>query len=70
MPEGVQAENGLRLERLLAKVGLAESNGDGVRKIKAGAVHINGERITDVVYTGALDDLLIQVGKNWRRVKG
>jgi tyrosyl-tRNA synthetase len=70
MPEGVVAENGLRVERLLAKIGLAESNSDGVRKIKAGAVQINGERIKEVLYSGPLDDLLIQVGKNWRRVKG
>jgi len=70
MPEGVAVENGIRVERLLAKVGLAESNSDGVRKIKAGAVHINGTRVTEMLYTGALDDLLLQVGKNWRRVKG
>jgi tyrosyl-tRNA synthetase len=70
LPEGVGVESGLRVERLIAKIGLAESNSDGLRKIKAGAVHINGERITDVLYTGAQEDLLIQVGKNWRRVKG
>ena len=70
MPEGVTVENGIRVDRMIAKIGLAESNGDGARKIKAGAVHINGERVGDVVYSGPRDDLLIQVGKNWRRVKG
>jgi tyrosyl-tRNA synthetase len=70
MPEGVKVENGIRVDRLIAKIGLAESNSDGLRKIKAGAVHINGERITEMVFTGPPDDLLIQVGKNWRRVKG
>lgn len=70
MPEGVDVENGIRIDRLLPKIGLAESNGDGMRKIKAGAVHINGERVAEPVYTGARHDLLIQVGKNWRRVKG
>jgi tyrosyl-tRNA synthetase len=69
MPEGVTVENGIRADRLIAKIGLAESNSDGLRKIKAGAVHINGERVTEMLYTGALDELLIQVGKNWRRVK-
>jgi tyrosyl-tRNA synthetase len=69
MPEGVSVENGVRIDRLIAKVGLAESNSDGLRKIKAGAVHINGERVTEMLYTGTWDDLLIQVGKNWRRVK-
>jgi tyrosyl-tRNA synthetase len=70
MPEGVKVENGIRADRLLAKIGLAESNSDGLRKIKAGAVHIDGERVTEMLYTGPTDDLLIQVGKNWRRVKG
>jgi tyrosyl-tRNA synthetase len=70
MPDGVKVDNGIRVERLLAKVGLAESNSDGLRKIKAGSVHINGERVSEMVYTGALGDLLIQAGKNWRRVKG
>jgi len=69
IPEGVSDEKGLRVDRLIAKVGLAESNSDGLRKIKAGAVHINGEKITDMLYTGSREDLLIQVGKNWRRVK-
>jgi tyrosyl-tRNA synthetase len=69
MPEGVTSETGLRVDRLLPKIGLAESNGDGLRKIKAGAVHINGERVKDMLYTEALGDLLVQVGKNWRRVK-
>ena len=68
MPDGVMVENGIRVDRLIAKVGLAESNGDGARKIKAGAVHINGERVVDLVYSGPRDDILIQVGKNWRRV--
>ena len=69
MPEGVSVDGGIRIDRLLAKVGLAESNSDGLRKIKAGAVQINGERIKEMLYSGAVDDLLIQVGKNWRRVK-
>ena len=40
-----------------------------LRKIKAGAVHINGERVNDLVYAGPHEDLLIQAGKNWRRVR-
>ncbi len=70
MPEGVRVDSGVRMDRLLAKVGLAESNSDGLRKIKAGAVHVNGEKVTDMLYTGPPDNLLIQAGKNWRRVKG
>jgi tyrosyl-tRNA synthetase len=69
MPEGVKDAKGLRLDRLLAAVGLASSNSDGLRKIKAGAVHVNGERATDMVWSGPGEEMLIQAGKQWRRVK-
>ena len=68
MPEGVHSEAGLRLDKLLARVGLADSVSDAVRKIKAGAVEVNGERHRDLIFEWRGDGLLIQVGKNWRRV--
>jgi tyrosyl-tRNA synthetase len=68
MPEGVRAANGLRIDKLLARIGLAESVSDAVRKIKAGAVEINGERITDLALPGPAAELVIQVGKQWRKV--
>ncbi len=68
MPEGVMAANGLRVDKLLARIGLAESVSDGARRIKAGAVEINGERVYDVTLPAPIGDLVIQVGKNWRRV--
>ncbi len=58
---------GTRVDKLLAKVGLADSVTDAVRKIKAGAVEINGERVPDL-NVKASGELLIKVGKNWRRV--
>jgi tyrosyl-tRNA synthetase len=68
MPEGVRAANGLRVDKLLARIGLAESVSDAVRKIKAGAVEINGERIKDLALPGPAAEMVIQVGKQWRRV--
>jgi tyrosyl-tRNA synthetase len=68
MPEGVRAANGLRIDKLLARIGLAESVSDAVRKIKAGAVEINGERITDLALPGPAAELVIQAGKQWRKV--
>jgi hypothetical protein len=61
--------NGIHVEKLLARISLAESVTDASRKRKAGAIEINGVRVTDLVYpvTG-LSEILIQVGKNWRRV--
>jgi tyrosyl-tRNA synthetase len=70
MPDGVHAANGLRIDKLLARVGLAESVSDAVRKIKAGAVEINGERVKELALASAPPELVIQVGKNWRKVTG
>jgi tyrosyl-tRNA synthetase len=69
MPENVQVDGGVRVDKLLARVGLAESVSDAVRKIKAGAVEINGEKVKDLLWKGAASDLTIQVGKNWRRIQ-
>ncbi|HWC00274.1 MAG TPA: tyrosine--tRNA ligase [Bryobacteraceae bacterium] len=68
LPEGVRTPAGIRVDKLLARVGLAESVSDAVRKIKAGAVEINGQKVHDLVWTGGDQELLIQVGKGWRRV--
>jgi tyrosyl-tRNA synthetase len=68
MPEGVRTEAGIRVDKLLARVGLAESVSDAVRKIKAGAVQINGEKVKELLLTNPPAELLIQVGKNWKRV--
>ena len=68
MPEGVEAAQGIRVDKLLARVGLAESVSDAARKIKAGAVKINDTVVTDLVLTAPPEELLIQAGKHWRRV--
>ena len=51
----------------LAKVGLADSVSDAVRKIKAGAVEINGEKVKDLAIANG-GRFVIQVGKNWRKI--
>jgi tyrosyl-tRNA synthetase len=68
VPEGVWVDGGIRVDKLLAKIGLAESVSDGVRKIKAGAVEINSRKITELVLRDPGPELVIQVGKNWRKV--
>jgi tyrosyl-tRNA synthetase len=68
LPEEVMKGSAVRLDKLLAKVGLAESVSDAVRKIKAGAVEVNGEKVKDFAVVFDTPELLIQVGKNWRRV--
>ena len=61
--------SGIHVEKLVARIGLAESGADASRKRKAGAVEINGVRVTELVHPVAgLSEILVQVGKNWRRV--
>jgi len=68
LPDGVRNAGGVRLDKMLAKTGLAESVSDAVRKIKAGAVEINGQRIHDLLLADAPAELIVRVGKSWRRI--
>jgi len=68
LPPDVVRDGAVRVDRLLARIGLAESVSDAARKVKAGAVEINGEKWTALAWTDGARELLIQVGKNWRRV--
>lgn len=68
LPEGVMKDDCLRVDKLLAKVGLAESVTDATRKIKAGAVEIDGEKVKDLVRRVTGTEMVIHVGKNWRKV--
>jgi tyrosyl-tRNA synthetase len=68
LPEGVTRDSAIRVDKLLARVGLAESVSDAARKIKAGAVEINGARIEELTMENTSSELVIQVGKKWRRV--
>jgi len=63
LPDGVQGPNGLHVEKLIHRVGLAESVADASRKRKAGAIEINGERVSELVIPASGDELLIQVAK-------
>lgn len=69
LPEGTKTEHGVHVEKLIARIGLADSGTDANRKRKAGAIEINGQKVSELVYPVAgLSELLVQVGKNWRRV--
>lgn len=68
LPEGVRTEAGIRVPHLLAKTGLAASVSEATRKLKEGAVEINGARVTDLALANPPDEMVIQVGKKWRRV--
>jgi tyrosyl-tRNA synthetase len=68
LPEDVCKDGCIRLDKLLARIGLADSVSDGVRKLRAGAVEVNGARVKELTLPNPAAELLIQVGKNWRRV--
>lgn len=70
LPDGTRNDGGLRVDKMLARIGLADSVTDATRKIKAGAVEINGVRIRDLVLGEVPAEMIVQVGKHWRRVTG
>lgn len=71
LPDALRGEPGIRIDKLLREIGLAQSGAEANRKLKEGAVSINGEKHRDMSYTPAdgAARLTIQVGKKWARVK-
>jgi tyrosyl-tRNA synthetase len=60
----VVPEAGLQVAALLREAGLTQSNGEGIRLIKQGAVRIDGDRVSDAgLELVAGNEHLIQVGK-------
>jgi tyrosyl-tRNA synthetase len=69
LPDDLRMNGSIPIDKLLARIGLAESVSDAARKRKAGAVVIDGQKHFDVKFPlnpGAVHT--IQVGRNWRRV--
>jgi tyrosyl-tRNA synthetase len=69
LPEDARTEKGVRVDKLIAKIGLADSVSDGARKIKANAVEVNGVIVKDLLLADAPALLVIRVGKKWKRVR-
>ena len=60
---------GPSLPKFILGTGMAESRTDAERKIKSGAVEINGERYTKTIFDPKPGDT-IRVGKKWKRIQG
>jgi tyrosyl-tRNA synthetase len=59
----------IKLDRLLARSGLADSISDAVRKLKQKAVKVNGELKTDpVIFLNPRTELTVRVGKKIKKV--
>lgn len=68
LPADAQTPKGIRVDKLLARVGLAASVTEATRKLKEGAVEVNGARVTELLLTEAPGLLVLRVGKKWKRV--
>ena len=53
LPPAVRTDKGVRVDKLLATIGLADSVTDATRKLKAGAVEINGNIHKDLLLARA-----------------
>ena len=65
------AEDSIWIVNLLRESGLAKSGGDARRKVKAGAVRIDQEKVTDVdfeVPVGAGRPLLLSLGREFKKI--
>jgi tyrosyl-tRNA synthetase len=60
---------GNNLPKLLLALGLVDSRTDAERKIKAGAVEIDGQRYTSLTIELAPGDHIFRLGKKWKRVR-
>jgi tyrosyl-tRNA synthetase len=69
LPVEASTDKGIRLDKLVAAIGLADSVTDAARKLKAGALEINGNIHKDLLLTGATGVLIMRLGKKWKRVK-
>lgn len=69
LPPAARTDRGIRVDKLLALIALAESVSDATRKIKAGAVEINGSIQKGLLLTDAAATLVIRAGKKWKRVR-
>lgn len=69
LPSSASTEKGIRVDKLLAGVGLADSVTDAARKLKAGAVEIDGNIQKDLILTALPGIVVIRVGKKWKRVR-
>jgi tyrosyl-tRNA synthetase len=69
LPDEARHEKGIRVDKLVARIGLAESVTDATRKLKAGAVEINGTICQDLVLATGDPLLIVRVGKKWKRVR-
>lgn len=70
-PASESSGHAIKLDKLLAHCGLADSASDAQRKIRQGAVRIDGQVKKEpiVALQGVPAELLLNVGRHWKRVR-
>ncbi|MGH7246889.1 MAG: tyrosine--tRNA ligase, partial [Pseudomonadota bacterium] len=69
LPEDARAPEGIRMVKMLVGAGLVESRTDAERKLKAGAVEIDGARHTGMLLSNGRGEITVRVGKKWKKVR-
>jgi tyrosyl-tRNA synthetase len=69
LPVEARTDHGIRIDKLIAKTGLVGSVTEAARKVKEGAVEINGTRFADLILTNPSSLLIVRVGKKWKRIR-
>jgi tyrosyl-tRNA synthetase len=69
LPQQASSQHGPRVDKLIAFLGMADSVTDATRKIKAGAVEIDGRIQKELTLQSASGVIVIRVGKKWKRVR-
>ena len=63
-------ETGLRVDKLLVRCGLAASGSEAQRKIKEGALEVDGARVSEMVTLEVPGSYVLRLGKKWKKVQG
>ncbi|MCS6953439.1 MAG: tyrosine--tRNA ligase [Bryobacterales bacterium] len=66
-PAGAEAPTIRRIDKILVQAGLAASVSEAVRKLKEGAVQVDGRRLNGLEFLEP-GTYVIRLGKQWRRV--
>ena len=71
LPEAARDGAAIRVDKLLREIGLASSGSEANRKLKEGAVQINGEKHQEMTFEApaGVDELIVKMGKKWARVR-
>jgi tyrosyl-tRNA synthetase len=68
LPGDAQVSHGVHVPKMLVGIGLSDSRTDAERKLKSGAVEIDGVRCNDLIFPANNGTLTVRVGKKWKRV--